>query len=591
MAWDDVLQDLTTVDDDRLHTARDEMAARINELRPKVADRSLTDDELTELQELSQTYQQVDGQATERQTRRDEQYAAADQALANIPEPGSEQPADGEEPADDTPAEGGDTDTTEAPAEDDTTDGETEADMNQQAQPVAAGAKVPALGKTSKAAPAKKATQPAIAIVAAADLRDRGAGTKVAYSEIGQAMSDRLQALRASGASGAGEQVAVVKMVASGVPEDRTVRGSDHWGRNTAKFDAVTSPGAIVAAGGLCAPLAIDYSYQAIGVQGRPIRDALPGFQAERGGIQFRPDISPVTDTSSTGPRSATGIWTNTDDENAYAASNPPRKAVWIVDCPDTATAEVEAITLQLEFSNVTSRFDPETVQANQHAALVWHDRFAENHLLQKLQAASKVMTSEQVLGATRDVLVTLDRAQSYYRSVHRLGDNVSLRAILPFWVRHMLRADLTRAMSMTPTEGLAITDAQIDGFLRSRGLNPVWHLDGTDADTAAVTGPPAIPAVPAQQYTLASQGASVPKHPTTVDMLLHTEGHFTFLDGGTLDLGIVRDSTLIDRNRYRQFTETWEGLAARGVEALRLLAKVAPTGESAGTIDVATAA
>lgn len=588
MAWDDVLQDLTGIDDDRLGTAHGEVLARIQELAPKVKDRSLTDDELTELTSLRQNLDQMGAERDGRNQRREEAYAAADAAVADIPEPGTEQqPAEEPEPTEepsesDTPAE--------APAEDDTTS-DTEADMNA-AQPVAAGAKVPALGKTSKAAPAKTktaGTQASIAIVAAADLQDRGAGTPLQFDEIGRAMANRLQALRASSAGGDGEQVSVVKMVASGVPEERHVRESDHWGRNTAKFDAVASPGAIVAAGGLCAPLAIDYSYQAIGVQGRPIRDSLPAFQAERGGIQFRPDISPVTNTSNTGPRSATGIWTNQNDVDAYAASNPPRKAVWIVDCPDTATAQVEAITLQLEFSNVTSRFDPETVQANQHAALVWHDRFAENNLLAKLQAASKVMTSEQVLGATRDVLVTLDRAQSYYRSVHRLGDNISLRAILPFWVRHMLRADLTRAMSMTPTEGLAITDEQIDSFLRSRGLNPVWHLDGKDTDTAAVTGPPAIPAIPAQQYTLASVGASVPKHPTTIDMLLHAEGHFTFLDGGTLDLGIVRDSALIDRNRYRQFTETWEGVAARGVEALRLLASVAPTGESAGTIDVAT--
>lgn len=587
MAWDDVLQDLTGIDDDRLGTAHGEVLARIQELAPKVKDRTLTDEELTELTSLRQNFDQMGAERDGRAQRREEAYAAADAAVADIPEPGTEQqpaedPEQSEEPSEsDTPAE--------APAEDDTTS-DTEADMNA-AQPVAAGAKVPALGKTSKAAPAKKAAgaQASIAIVAAADLRDRSSGTAMQFDEIGKAIADRLQSLRASSAVGDGEQVSVVKMVASGVPEERHVRGKDHWARNTAKFDAVASPGAIVAAGGLCAPLAIDYSYQAIGVQGRPIRDSLPGFQAERGGIQFRPDISPVTNTDSDGPRSATGIWTNQNDVDAYAASNPPRKAVWIVDCPDTDTAEVEAITLQLEFSNVTSRFDPETVQANQHAALVWHDRFAENNLLAKLQAASKVMTSDKVLGATRDVLVTLDRAQSYYRSVHRLGDNISLRAILPFWVRHMLRADLTRAMSMTPTEGLAITDEQIDSFLRSRGLNPVWHLDGKDSDTAAVTGPPAIPAIPAQQYTLAAIGDEVPKHPTTIDMLLHAEGHFTFLDGGTLDLGIVRDSALIDRNRYRQFTETWEGVAARGVEALRLLASVAPTGESAGTIDVAT--
>lgn len=578
MAWDDVLADLANIDDEKLTTAHGEIVGRINELRPKAKDRTLTDDELTELQGLSETYQQVNGQVTERQQRRDEAYNAADAALADIPDPAAET----EEPAEAEGAEGEEPERKPQPSD-------TPAEGAEQAtQPVAAsgGAKVPPLGRTGRAAP-RQAKPPAPVV----QIGITAGGEKIEFDQIGDRISTRLGRLEKNYAAD-GEQLTVVQLRASGVPEDRRLKRSEA-AQNTIKLDKVASETAIVAAGGLCAPLAIDYSYETIGVQGRPIRDSLPGFQAERGGIQFRPNVSPVTNTAANGPRSATGHWTMADDVAAAdpAGTGYKRKALWVVDCPATTTAEVEAITLQTEWSNVTSRFDPETVQANQAAALIWHDRHCENWLWGKLAALSKVMTSAQVLGATRDVLVTLDRAQAYLRSVHRLSANLPLRAILPSWVRHLLRADLARAMSLTPTEALGITDDQIDGFLRTRSLNPVWHLDGKDSTTAAVTGPPAIPEVPAQQYLLASPGTAVPNFPTKIDMLLHPEGHFQHLDGGTLDIGIVRDSDLIERNRYREFTETWEGVAARGVEALRLIATVAPTGESAGTIDVATAA
>lgn len=589
MAYDDVLADITNVDDERLNSAHTEITERINQLRPKVADRSLTPDELAELQGrdgqpgLAELYQQVNGEVQGRQQRTDEAYQAAEATLADVPDPNAE-PAEGEQPAE---AEAAEQAETPEPGQQEQAATDTAADAAQstQGQPVAAAASTPPVGAISRQnTPATPAAPPVQVAVTAS-------GKEIEFGQVGEQIARRLSALQKDYRSD-GEQLHCVSIVASGVPEERKLY-RNQLGTNVAKLDAVTAPAAITAAGGLCAPLAIDYSYGVIGVQGRPVRDSLPGFQAERGGIQYRPDLSPVTNVATDGPRSATGHWTMADD---VAAEDPtdvgaPRKAVWIVDCPDTTTAEVEAITLQVEFSNVTSRFDPETVQANQAAALMWHDRHCENWLLDKLKTLSKTVTSAQVLGATRDMLVTLDRTQAYYRSVHRLSANQQLRAIMPSWVRHLIRADLARGMSLDPMASLAITDEQIDSILRTRNLNPVWHLDGKDTSTAAITGPPAVPAVPAQQYTLAANNAAVPDFPTVVDMLLHTEGHFQHLDGGTLDLGIVRDSDLIERNRYREFTETWEGVAARGVEALRLVASVRPTGETAGTIDVSPSA
>ena len=58
-----------------------------------------------------------------------------------------------------------------------------------------------------------------------------------------------------------------------------------------------------------------------------------------------------------------------------------------------------------------------------------------------------------------------------------------------------------------------------------------------------------------------------------------------TFLDGGELNLGAVRDSTLNASNSFQLFQETFEAALFRGHEALQLSLKIAPTGASAGTV------
>lgn len=581
MKYDEIVSNIGQVDEDQLVAAHGEAKARIAELAPKVADRSLTPDELTELRALKAAYTSMHAEVATRTEARDAAYGEVGDVADLIADP---------EPADEPEVTGNGSDEAapeviEHPV------------VDAPAEPVAAS--TPPMGSVTAASPAKPDHKSLVTITAAADSGYK-AGLELEPSELGKAISKKLRALSNASGSGDGEQVSVVSITAAGIPEDRKLDAGDSAEQNTNKIQRVTSPQAITAAGGLCAPLAIDYNYGVWGVQGRPVKNALPGFQVERGGIQFRRDLSPMLNVAADGPRSATGFWTLTDDENAenpggtapdYAdAYTGPLKALWVVDCPPTETAEIEAITLQIEFANITSRFDPETLRANIESALIWHDRICENHLLSQLQAKSKYMTSAQLLGATRDLLVNLDKVQAYYRSVHRLGDNITLKAIMPFWVKAMIRSDIARGMNTDSVGNLNVSDSQIESFFATRNVTPVWHLDGaiTDQATSGSAGA-TIPAIQHQAYTQTVGTAAVPAFPTTIDMLLFPEGHFQHLDAGTLDLGIVRDADLIRRNRYRQFSESFEGLAARGVEALRYVASVLPNGAQFGTVAPAT--
>jgi hypothetical protein len=108
-----------------------------------------------------------------------------------------------------------------------------------------------------------------------------------------------------------------------------------------------------------------------------------------------------------------------------------------------------------------------------------------------------------------------------------------------------------------------------------------------TTTTTSSLDGTVSGITVNSQVYDNAAAGAALPGFPNTIDALFFVTGTKLFLDGGSLDLGLVRVSTLNSRNRYRQFSETFEGVADRGVENLRVIMSVQPTGQTSGTKDL----
>lgn len=552
MAYTDVLDRLAEATDEELAAARDEILAAVAGHREAVEARTVSPEQLQEIEKLGDAHRAVTGEIDTRGQAAAERADRAGALLSEVAEPEPE--------ADDN---------AEAEAE---VVAEAEAVLEDAPEPVAAAAR-PAMGSISqKARTNPRPARPAVEIRAAADISGFTAGQALSPTDLGRAMATRLQAI--SKAKGGGELVHVATL-ASEAQDARRLRKDDPTG-NTRKIDAQHPLRALTAAGGLCAPFTPDYSIDVIGSTARPVRDALNGFNADRGGIYFRPNLDGAATAAG-----ASGVWTNADDAAVGGGSPPADKLYAVVDCPDMVSAEVEAETFQLEFSNVTTRFDPESTQAAVQAHLVAHSRWSENRLLGKLAAGSTTVTYPKTLGATRDLLAMLDHTVAYYRSLHRIDSSVKLRLILPMWVLDMMRVDLTRALHNSNERYFAMPDSIIEGWFTTRGVNITWHLDGSTAD---VVGPPAIAR---QQYggPLAAN-AAIPGFPGQVDGLLFIDGEWLHLDGGTLDIGLVRDSALIGQNRYRMFSEEWVGVAFRGVESLHVVASVEPNGASSGTVD-----
>ena len=390
-----------------------------------------------------------------------------------------------------------------------------------------------------------------VAITAGADIPGYTAGSALSdMKAVAEAMSKRLHGLRRVN-GGDGEQH-IVASITTQYSEDRTLTQDAE--ANWDKIQAVSSPEAIVASGGHSAPFTVKYDIFGIGTTERPVRDCLPRFQADRGGIRF------ITPPVLSDYDNAVGVWTNVVD----TAPDTATKASLTVSAATENTVATDAVTLQLQFGNLMTRAYPELIARHNELGLIQHAREAETQILSRLTTLSTAVTSTSLIGMGRDFLVQLGRAAAQYRGRHRLPADFPLRAIIPAWVKDAMAADLAIA---APGDNTLNAYAEIDGFIASRGINPCYTVDGS-----AMTGTQSSGAM--NEFT------------DTFVWYLFAEGTFLFLDGGTLDLGIIRDSTLVGTNDYKMFVETFEGVAKVGVESLKVTSTINVNGVAAALRD-----
>lgn len=429
-------------------------------------------------------------------------------------------------------------------------------------------------------------------VVAGAGLRDLNPGDEIADSSIlAAAMCDMLMGLDRDSQPTGRHTVARARW-ADAYPEDRRL-GRDMQ-QNSDRIEAVCAPRAVLASGGTCLPVNVDYTVPTWADANRPLRDGLPGYQADRGGIRFvsPPDVGVVDlQGTATGAGTATRVWTEATD----AAPAGQTKPVWTVTCGAEQLVYVNAVPTRVQFGNMFGRFAPEQVAANTEIAIDTAAREAELELLTLMFNASKQVKPQQYLGATRDLLASAGLLVSQYRYSHRIPKTATFCAVFPEWAREVVRADMAREIAHDNAGAqnvLAITDAQIEEWFSARGITSIiWTEDGLKAGTYGTGGS----AITNQFFPILAGGAPEPQWPgETTDgafmlaWLLYVEGSYQFLDGGRLDLGVVRDSTLDATNDYETFVETFEGLAFRGLEVYQVQSTILPTGGSAGSVAVA---
>jgi len=424
--------------------------------------------------------------------------------------------------------------------------------------------------------PVIEVSEPAIkvAITAGADIPGYTAGTNLTdMNEVASAMEKRLHTLRRVN-GGDGEQHIVASLTVQ-YPESRTLTTDAE--SNALKITAAAEETqALVASGGHGAPFEVKYDIFGLGsTTDRPVRDALPRFQADRGGIRF---VTPpsfltynATPANSYNYRDAVGIWTAAND--SAETPSPSSKLSMTVTAAAENTVSTDAVTLQLQFGNLMTRAYPELIARHNELALVQHAREAELNLLDKISAGSTavnahVATTEaaSLIGFARDFLVQVRKAAVAYRSRHRIDAGTRLKAIVPAWIYDAMAADL--ALNMPGDGTLGVGEAEIKGYLSSSNVDMVSSLD-----LNAFVGQ-------------AGSAAKLLEFPDQITWYLFAEGTFLFLDGGTLDLGIIRDSTLVGTNDYKMFIETFENVAKVGIESLAITSSLSINGVAAALRD-----
>lgn len=402
--------------------------------------------------------------------------------------------------------------------------------------------------------PVVQVTEVPVSITAGADIPGYSAGSPIAsLNEVSSLMEKRLHSLRRVN-GGDGEQH-IVASFSTQYPEDRFL-GTDAEA-NTTKIDSVVGQQALTASGGHAAPVEVKYDIYGLGsTTVRPVRDSLPKFQADRGGVRF---VTPPSFASGAFA-DAVGVWTAAVDADPDGAT----KTSLTVQAAAENTAVTDAVTLQLQFGNLMTRAYPELIARHNELALVQHAREAEQYLISKIDAGSTAVTSGTLIGFGRDFLVTVRKAAVAYRSRHRIAQSTQLKAIIPDWIYDAMASDL--AIAMPGDNTISIGRSEIEGYLAQSNVTLVGSPDMT------VYG--------------AQSAAALLEFPDQFDWYLFAEGTFLFLDGGTLDLGIIRDSSLVGTNDYKMFIETFEGIAKVGIESLRIRQTVNVNGVAAALRD-----
>ncbi len=359
------------------------------------------------------------------------------------------------------------------------------------------------------------------------------------------------------------QQKVIVASATFDFPPERRL-GKD-GAENTAKLDALVSGQALTASGGLCAPLTPIYTIPSVETADRPVRDALVGYRAERGGV-IVPENPILTDYAG-----AVGVVTAAEDAEGGTFA---LKTCMRIECPQFNSVEVDSIYRCIEVGNLTGKAYPELLTRVDTLVMAEHARRAEGVLLDAIKTGSVAVTdvnTTSTAGAVWKLLGYLQATVEGMKSRNRMSSNAAIRGLFPEWLIGAIQADLGRA-------GFTRPDAESDAraLFAKCGVTASFYKDGPSDGTAQV-------------FAAQTAGNLLP-FPTAVQYAIFPEGAWLHLDSGSLDLGIVRDSTLNSTNDYQVFAETWEQAALIGVDSQWHTATLSFNGTFSATKDFSAA-
>lgn len=444
-------------------------------------------------------------------------------------------------------------------------------------EPVVAAAPRPSVQRLAQATPRIAETEPQPRVTAARPRWELDSRDACDFEDL-TSIAERVIAAREgllSAPPGFADKVTVARLRLP-QPEEGTLKRSADPDENAGKIARAISPAlhpeawtaeqrAIVASGGWCAPAQPLYEIPSIVTAARPFRDALPRVGAERGTINFAraARLSTITTGGPATAGAAVTIWENTTDESPGENTKTRQSHT----CRTVQEEELGAIVARMRFGNFQQRAFPEDIAHVLELLMAQHARVAEVRLLDALIGDINIdVTQTGVVGTARDVAHHFRQAVAEIRHTERMPRGSVVRAAPNAVLLDMIQADVVMQQASGEVDALLVDEAFARGLVDRTSATPTYVLDTPTGSDAFVTN---------------SDGENLADWPDNFEIPFWPDASAVFADGGELNLGIIRDSTLNNTNDYEVFMETFEGLLWLGPYGKTLTLTTCPNGES----------
>ncbi|HEU5108610.1 MAG TPA: major capsid protein [Micromonosporaceae bacterium] len=326
-------------------------------------------------------------------------------------------------------------------------------------------------------------------------------------------------------------------------------------------LNELTDPSVLTAAGGWCAPSEIRYDFFNIACQERTAVIDLPTVGIDRGGIKWpvAPSLADVfSSPAAFAPFGATfnvqsvpWLWTESDD--IAAATGSPTKPCIRVPCSSFGEARLECYGYCVTAGNLTDSAFPEAT-ANFLKLVMAAQIRAENfrYLAQMVSGSTNVgAIGTAGAGTTAPLLGAVELAAIDYRTKYGMCDDDVLEVVLPTWTKGVVRSDLAKRNGLALFD---VTDAMIAAWFDVRSVR-VQFVGEYQVRGSGLPG----------------QSSAITAWPTSLEFMIYAAGTWVRGDGMSLDLGVVRDSTLNSTNDHTAaWTESCHLVAKFGHESRR---------------------
>lgn len=503
---------------------------RAKEIRP--ADVKDADEEtLEELRGITAFVQAAKAENDERvaiEETLNAELAEMDRILEEgIGAPEEDAPAEGDAPAEDAPAE-------DAPAEDAPVVEEEEAASAAPELVTASSRKAPIRSKSVAARAAKNAPAPAPSpmdqvnamskVFAANDVPGFKSGQEFSnFSDASKAITSRLNALPEGFQPGVRQRTSALQIQ---LPDNEfSTSNSKYKGKditeliNDAADEARLPGGSLVAAGGWGAPS--ERSLDFCEIESLDGLISVPEVTITRGGTEWTrgPGFGDVVNSS-------VGFWDMTE---AVAEAGLELKTFIRPEVPEFQEARLDVVGVGMKNGLLLRQGWPELVERWAKLTLMAHQyKLAAKKVAQIRGLTGPAVNMTQGFGNALDIFHIIEMLANGERQRLMLSPNQTLEALMPWWVKSVIRIDLANRAGV---DTVTVTDAQIESHFTQRNIKVQW--------------------LKAFQDLVIDANGLVTKYPDSVEIIFYPAGTFVAGVSPIISLDTIYDSTLLERNDY----------------------------------------